>query len=87
MSDKKPQSVRNFWIEATIDGRKSRLEGGPVGKDGGMDVVIKMRDKGEIIVAYRIRCEAVAPDSEKPIVDIIVQNWKNELVHGIRRYR
>lgn len=43
-----PRNVRNFWIEARIDGRADALVGGPVGKEGGFDLTILMRDKGEV---------------------------------------
>lgn len=33
-------SVRNFWIDADIDGRQTMLGGGPRSSDGGMDVTI-----------------------------------------------
>lgn len=49
-------AVRNFWIDANIDGRETELAGGPRSKDGGMDVVIKQRDCGKITTAVKIRC-------------------------------
>lgn len=49
-------AVRNFWIDADIDGRQTELSGGPRAKDGGMSVIIKQRDAGEITTALRIRC-------------------------------
>lgn len=36
-------AVRNFWIDANIDGRLTELSGGPRDKTGGMDVTIKQR--------------------------------------------
>jgi hypothetical protein len=44
-----PRNVRNFWIEADIDGRKSPFAAGPVSKDGGFSLRISMRDKGRIV--------------------------------------
>lgn len=49
-----PRNVRNFWIEATIDGRGSKLEGGPRAKDGGFDLKIFQRDKGKVTRVLRI---------------------------------
>ena len=49
-----PRNVRNFWIDADIDGRATRLAGGPVSKDGGIDVSIKMRSEGAVEEAMRI---------------------------------
>jgi hypothetical protein len=43
-----PRTVRNFWIEADIDGQKTRLVGGPRQKDGGFQLEIKMRGGKEI---------------------------------------
>jgi hypothetical protein len=48
-------SVRNFWIEADVDGRATKLTGGPVRKDGGIDVTIYIRDEGGISRAVSIR--------------------------------
>lgn len=49
-----PRNVRNFWIEADIDGRKSAFSGGPQSATGGIDITIKQRDGGSIITAARI---------------------------------
>lgn len=46
-----PRNVRNFWIEADIDGRKSAFASGPVRKDGGFELTIKMRSEGSIVEA------------------------------------
>lgn len=48
--------MRNFWIDADIDGRATMLSGGPRGKDGGMNIAIRMRDEGKSVVACRINC-------------------------------
>lgn len=50
-----PRNVRNFWIEATIDGRSSKLEGGPQAKDGGFELTIRQRDKGAVTKVLTIR--------------------------------
>lgn len=47
-------AVRNFWIEADIDGKKTPLCGGPRGKDGGFTLRVYMRDKGNIKHALRV---------------------------------
>ena len=49
-----PRNVRNYWIEADIDGRRNALAGGPVRKDGGFDLTIKMREHGWIKDAVAI---------------------------------
>lgn len=43
-----PRHVRNFWIEADIDGRKNVVKTGPNQKDGGFSLRLRMREAGEI---------------------------------------
>ncbi len=43
-----PRNVRNFWIELDVDGSKSRIETGPVRKDGGFSLTIRAREQGSI---------------------------------------
>jgi hypothetical protein len=47
-------AVRNFYLKADIDGRKTTLEGGPKNKEGGFDLTIYMRDKGSITTPVTI---------------------------------
>ena len=54
----KPRNVRNFWIEADIDGQSTQLSGGPKSKDGGFRLTVKMRHHGEIVTAAVIAGEA-----------------------------
>lgn len=49
-------AVRNFWVDANIDGRKTMLSGGPTSKEGGMCVVIKQRSNGGIVKAAVVHC-------------------------------
>lgn len=49
-------SVRNFWVEADVDGRETTLSGGPRSKDGGMYITLKQRSEGGIAVAFKIKC-------------------------------
>lgn len=50
-------AVRNFYVEADIDGRQTKLGGGPKAKDGEMTVHIHQRHDGEIVSdAIKIRC-------------------------------
>lgn len=48
--------MRNFWLEADIDGRETLVTGGPRSKDGGMNVEISMRDGGCSVTACTIHC-------------------------------
>ena len=41
-------AVRNFYVEANIDGRETTLGGGPRNKQGDMSVRIYQRDEGAI---------------------------------------
>jgi hypothetical protein len=43
-----PRNVRNFWIELSVDGRKSRIETGPSRKDGGFSMTVRVRENGGI---------------------------------------
>lgn len=47
-------AVRNFWIAADIDGRKTELHGGPVRKDGGFTLHVYVRDEGRIMPGLRV---------------------------------
>ena len=49
-------AVRNFWVDVDIDGRKTRLSGGPQRKDGGMTIYIKVREEGCIKRGLAIYC-------------------------------
>ncbi len=43
-----PRNVRNFLINIMVDGKERKIEAGPVSKDGGFNISILMRDRGEI---------------------------------------
>ena len=47
-------AIRPFYMEANIDGRASKLSGGPKSKSGGMDINIYQRDKGSIVTMFKI---------------------------------
>ena len=49
-----PKSVRNFWIEITIDGRKEVLKAGPKSKNGGFSLIVYQRDNEKIIKTAQI---------------------------------
>lgn len=49
-------AVRNFWVEANIDGYVNTLKGGPRSKDGDMDITIYQRSNGTVKTAFRIHC-------------------------------
>ena len=49
-------AVRNFSVDVKVDGRETKLAGGPRSKDGGAAVVIYQRESGEIKTAFQIKC-------------------------------
>lgn len=49
-------AVRNFYVEADVDGRATSLAGGPRAKDGGMTVRLYQRADGRIERAFTIEC-------------------------------
>ena len=49
-------TVRNFYVQVEIDGRKTRLEGGPQAKTGGMQITLLQRDRGAKKKQLRINC-------------------------------
>lgn len=52
------RNVRNFWIDLDVDGRSSRIGTGPVSKDGGIDLYVRMRDNGCITLPVTIHGSA-----------------------------
>ena len=53
-----PRKVRNFWIRAAIDGRKSILAGGPRSRDGGMSLTLFQRREGSVATSLEISCRS-----------------------------
>jgi len=53
-------AVRNFWIEPTVDGRKTPIAFGPRAKDGGFELKIYQRAKGEAVGILTICGQAQA---------------------------
>lgn len=51
-------AVRNFWMEANIDGRSTVLSGGPKGRWGGMEINLYQRKDGAIAHIAVIKCTA-----------------------------
>jgi len=51
---KRPRTIRNFWLEAAIDGRRTRFAGGPRAKDGGMSLTLYQRSGGSVVRALEI---------------------------------
>ena len=60
-------AVRNFWVEADIDGYNSTPAGGPRRKDGGMNVTVYQRKDGGVKTAVRLFCRSIG---EKLVTDV-----------------
>ncbi len=41
-------AVRNWWVEVEIDGRITKLAGGPRAKDGEFTLTIRQRNRGQL---------------------------------------
>ena len=41
-------AIRNFWVEAEVDGKATPVAFGPRNADGGFTLTVKMRDNGDI---------------------------------------
>jgi len=61
-------TLRNFYIECEIDGRKRRLTDGPRAKDGGFSLTIYQRSNGKKIEALNIR--GYVPDEGKLVLEL-----------------
>ena len=48
--------MRNFYLEANIDGRKTALNGGPRSKEGGMTISLAVNDNGNSNRIINIYC-------------------------------
>lgn len=76
-------AVRNFYIEADIDGRQTMLGGGPRAKDGGMDVTIYQRDEGGIKRVLTVTCR-VRGDKLVTWVDVDGDDTHTEVIETVR---
>ena len=50
--------VRNWWLNADIDGRENPLTGGPRSKDGGFELSIKQRSNNLVTTPLVVEGEA-----------------------------
>lgn len=68
-------TVRNFWIDAQIDGRTTMLSGGPRSKDGGFDLVVKIRDDDSIRRAVRLSGIARDDGTLSLMSELLGEGW------------
>ena len=73
-----PRHVRNFWLEANIDGKVIPIAAGPRGKDGGFTLTVQQRVFGEPVKVLTIQGSAeldgqlvleIYPNQEQPFPD------------------
>lgn len=55
-------ALRNFWVEVEIDGRTTKLTGGPQSKNGKMTVRVYQRNRGESVRSATVECEPAQGD-------------------------
>lgn len=79
-----PRNVRNFWVESDIDGRATKLEGGPVSKDGGFDTNVYIRDGGQVEKALTIYG---TPHPDGSLTLTVTNPATGAVVHKITRHR
>ena len=65
-----PRNVRNFWLNAEVDGRATDIATGPRRKDGGMYLNLYVRNEGDIERLLTIECTVDTLDPAKLIVKL-----------------
>lgn len=87
-----PRNVRNWWIEATIDGRASKFAAGPQSREGGFSLTILARDAGNVVHALTVRGVAhsngslfldVEPSRDSS-VSVVPENSKGFAIRTVR---
>ena len=69
--------MRNFWIEATIDGKQTKLASGPRAKDGGFMMKVYQRDEGQSVTA----CEVIGAVDETGELCLTVYDECDVVIH------
>ena len=77
-------AIRNFWMEANVDGRDTAITGGTKSKDGGMSIKIHIRNKGGSQRALTIYC--MVNNEGKLQIDVF-DAQKKETVYTIETER
>jgi len=70
-----PRCVRNFWVDASIDGRASTFASGPRSKDGGIRLHYYQRKEGDIVCPFSIRSRAT---SDNTLITTINLNTRDQ---------
>ena len=74
-----PRFVRNFWLEGKIDGRVTKIDGGPRAKDGGFALKIYQRDRGQVTLVGHL-WGRVSYDGEL-ILEFLDENYDTKFQH------
>lgn len=77
-------AMRNFWTEMYVDGRDTPIAGGPRSKDGGMEIVVRQRDNGQLVVAATIIC---SPDYSTGEIVTCIKDSDDNVIKEIRTKR
>ena len=75
-----PRNVRNVWIDATIDGRDTKLSGGPVSKDGGARINLYQRNDGNVETALTIH---TIVRSDGKTIETRVYDADHKIIHEV----
>lgn len=51
--------MRNFYMKAKVDGRKTPLTGGPRNKEGAMFITLYQKEKGESVEILKVVSSAL----------------------------
>lgn len=54
-----PRVTRNFWVDVDIDGKQTRLSGGPRGRRGEFEATFYIRDNGDVLRAVTVSGRAM----------------------------
>lgn len=49
-------AMRNFWLEASVDGRENNVTGGPRSNSGQMDISVYQRVFGSSVEVVNVNC-------------------------------
>ena len=70
-------ALRNFWLETEIDGRKTKLKGGPKSRTGGLCTKLYVRDNSKSILACKVVCRECDGD-----LIVMIYNKDGQLIHS-----